>query len=539
MPSEGDTLRPCPLSGFRIQAKQAWQMMLTFSIYQLVLGSLLFFLAWFSRGPSLLGQTYPGYFIAASGSYTVAVVCSLPLMWIRRPAYRWQAALHILLDLAVLPVFIYTSGGLESGLGILLAVTITSAGLLIGGRCAVGLAALATLILLCIEFYADLYDVFPGTHYTYAGLLGMSYFAITFLAIALASMAEQSEALALKREADLTYQRQLNEFIIQNLQSGIVVLDADNHLLLSNDATRRLLDLPAKPGSTSELPHQLTQHLHDWPADVQELGVTVATPNAPLYVRFNRIIIQDTRLTMIYLEDDSLHQKRVQEGKLASLGRLTAGIAHEIRNPLAAISHAAQLLAESKHLDDQDQRLVSIVCKQVRRMDDTIGNVLQLSRRNAARREKICLNVWLDSFSKDFQVESQTTSNPIDIELSVESLNVWADPSQLKQILSNLCHNALKYGPGEDGRVLLRLRRDDEDRPTIEVIDHGKGIPASQVQQIFEPFFTTSPSGTGLGLYISRELAQLNQAQLQYDNGPQGSCFSLTLVDADQVTVAI
>ncbi len=534
------SLQPCPLSGFRIQADQGWRLLLTFSGYQLLLGGLLTFLFLTSWGPSLLGRFSSQGFLVTSLCYTAGAALSFPFVFWRRPGYRWQAGLHLLLDLIALPLIIYACGGLESGFGILLAVSVTAAGLLIGGQCAIGFAALASLAILGMESYADLRHAFPTTHYSYAGMLGMSYFAIALLAISLARMAEQSEALARQRGKDLAYQRQLNEFIIQNLQSGIIVLDAQRRILLTNDSARRLLALPGRPHWLEELPDSLTRSLLQWPQQAQELSTTVANGDSPpLHVRFSRLQIQDTPLTMIYLEDDTLHQKRVQEGKLASLGRLTAGIAHEIRNPLGAISHAAQLLAENDHLPPQDQRLVHIIGNQVRRLDDTIGNVLQLSRRNAAKREKVCLNTWLETFCRNFQNETRGNHAPLRLQTSSSPMRVWADPSHLEQILSNLCHNALKYGGGGDTPIQIRLSRDEEEHPRIEVIDHGRGIPPQQISQVFEPFFTTSPSGTGLGLYISRELAQMNQARLVYDNGPAGSRFSLVLEDADQVTVQL
>ncbi len=540
MPIEGATLQPCPMSGFRIKTDQAWRLLLTFSGYQLLLGSLLTFLFLSRWGPSLLGQFSPQWFVATTAFYTGITLFSLPCLFLRRPGYLWQAGFHILLDIMAIPVIIYACGGLESGFGILLAVSITAAGLLIGGQCAIGFAALASIAILLVEVYADLRHDFSTTHYSYAGMLGTTYFAIALLAIALARMAEQSEALAQQRGKDLIYQRQLNEFIIQNLQSGIIVLDPGQKILLTNDSARRLLGLSDQPQRLEDLPDPLTSQLRQWPQQAQELAATIALSDSPpLHVRFNRLMIQDIPLTMLYLEDDSLHQKRVQEGKLASLGRLTAGIAHEIRNPLGAISHAAQLLAEDNQLNAQDQRLVHIIGNQVQRLNDTIGNVLQLSRRNAAHREKVCLNAWLETFCQDFQNEVQSANDPIQLQAPPSSLRVWADPSHLKQIVSNLCHNALKYGPGKEGKIQIKLSRDEEERPRIEVIDHGPGIPPERIPQVFEPFFTTSPTGTGLGLYISRELAQMNQARLIYDNGPDGSRFSLILVDADQVTVQL
>ncbi|GAB6066833.1 two-component system sensor histidine kinase PilS [Methylothermus subterraneus] len=532
------SLRPCPFSNHRIQADQAWRLLAVFAVYQTALGALFWGLFQLRLGPSQLGQLHPQLFFSSAGAYALTAFASLPcLKW--RLAYAWQAAGHVFLDLALLPFLIYASGGLESGFAVLLAVSVVAAGLLVGGRCALGFAALASLDVLALESIGNLQGVFATSHYTYAAVLGVAYFTIAWLAVVLAGRAEQSQLLADRRKVALANLEQLNEFIVQHLQSGILVLDSTLTVRLCNDSALRLLKLPQRPKALVDLPEALVTRLREWQAHPQPSSATLTTASGPIHVRFSRLPMQSEVLTMIFLEDEALHQQRVQESKLASLGRLTASIAHEIRNPLSAISHASQLLGESQNLTPQELRLVEIVQKHCRRVNAIVGNVLQLSRRQAARRERLALNPWLAQFCLEFEEENQRPKL-FDLQLPKTTLNAFVDSSQLKQILCNLCGNALQYGTPAGEPITLRLRRHEPtQKPCIEVIDRGPGIPPEQVQNVFEPFFTTSPTGTGLGLYIARELAQLNQANLEYEFGRDGSCFRLILANADQVWVEL
>lgn len=541
MQETGTTLQPCPFSSYRLPAEQAWRLLIVFACYQVLLSTLLVGLYFSHLGPALLGNQDPRLFEWATATYLIASLAFSPFLKWRWLRFAWQAPLRIGLDLVFLPMLIYSCDGLQSGFGILLAVTVAAAGLLIGGRCALGIAAMASLGVLTVEALGDWLNAFDKTNYSYAGMLGTAYFTIALLAMAMAQQAEKSEALAQKRGIDLANLKQLNEFIVQNLQSGILILDQHLTIRLINDSALRLLKLNQKPMALAELPVPLQSSYHAWQDQADQASVAIGTDDNPLQVRFSQLTTQGEILTMIFLEDHALYHQRVQESKLASLGRLTAGIAHEIRNPLSAISHASQLLGENPALEPQDLRLVEIIQKHTRRVNETIGNVLQLSRRKASRRTKISLNDWLRRFGQEFAEQTPGRNPKLKLILTTENIQGLADPSQLKQILDNLCSNALKYGAAKDKPVELILGRHPEnDRPVIEVVDHGPGISPDQLRQVFEPFYTTSSTGTGLGLFIARELAQLNQALLEYQNHPvQGSRFRITLADAEQVTVEL
>jgi two-component system sensor histidine kinase PilS (NtrC family) len=238
---------------------------------------------------------------------------------------------------------------------------------------------------------------------------------------------------------------------------------------------------------------------------------------------------------LVFLEDTSLMNARVQQSKLASLGRLSASIAHEIRNPVGAMSHAGQLLAESEAMTADDLRLTEIIRTHADRVSHIIDNVLQLSRRESSRPEELQLEPWLNDFAAEFTRTLELQEGELSVAEAAEGLAVRMDPSHLRQILWNLCDNAVKYA-SETGGILVELKAGRSlrhDRPYLEVLDQGHGVNPQTVDKIFEPFYTDKSGGTGLGLYISRELCELNRATLVYqarDGG--GSIFRIIFSDS-------
>jgi two-component system sensor histidine kinase PilS (NtrC family) len=241
---------------------------------------------------------------------------------------------------------------------------------------------------------------------------------------------------------------------------------------------------------------------------------------------------------MLIFEDIALYNQRLQQSKLASLGRLTASIAHEIRNPLSAISHAGQLLSEAPDLDAQELRLTEIIQHHCQRVNSIIEDILKLSRRNPSQKQKIALDQWLPAYLSEQKLNLGPQADCFDLVFKAHGLNACIDSGHLKQILDNLCANALQYGRPERGRIVLEIGL-IQDAPCIKLIDNGDGIGAEHRQHLFEPFFTTSHQGTGLGLYISRELAELNQAELNYAAYPGKPCFTLLLANADHAVIEI
>jgi two-component system sensor histidine kinase PilS (NtrC family) len=375
--------------------------------------------------------------------------------------------------------------------------------------------------------------------YATAGFLGLVLFTISASASVLATRMRESEALVRQKDVDLANLADLSQYIVQHLRESLLVVDAADKIRLINESAAEILgDTHSIPGAlVGEVSPRLLYSLSTWrQGDHQEDSATsfVAADGARLIQPHFASLGLSPGPTLIFLEDTSLMAERVQQSKLAALGRLSASIAHEIRNPVGAMSHAGQLLAESPHLGPEDHRLTDIIRNNSERVSTIINNVLQLSRREATKPARLTLGAWLDDFLSEFSETMQVPSEEIGINEESDDLEVRFDPGHLHQVVWNLCDNAIKYGKSRDyAKIEIKLARlSPSYRPYLEVADRGTGIEPSAAERIFEPFFTDRKGGTGLGLFISRELCQLNRAVLIYEpRSGGGSVFRIVFSD--------
>ena len=515
--------------------RQTWKPLSLLNGYRLLLAGLFSLVAASNIDLAPLGERDRRLFLATSLTYfCFALLATATIRWRRR--YYTQLYLQSLVDIVAIIALMYLSGGVSSGVGTLLIAALAGGGMLMSGRMAFLYAAIAALGVLWEELYIMAKHVTPGPNFTHAGLLGVTFFATAIVAWLLAKRARESEALAAQRGVDLANMQQLTEYVIQRMQTGVIVVDPQQRVRLINESAWRLL---AATGHTAaprlaNLSPALAAYLVLWQESTEhEIRPFHADPGSPeILPRFARL---GTAGTLIFIEDTAATAQQAQQMKLASLGRFTASIAHEIRNPLAAISHAGQLLAESPRLSDGDTRLTDIIQQHSQRMNAIVENILQLSRRQRAHPEEFELRPWLQEFITTFCATEAVDPRSIAIEVTPPDTRVRIDPSQLHQVVWNLCHNGLRYSPERSDSPRLKLRggaSGDSANPFLEVIDHGPGVPPGALDHLFEPFFTTEPKGTGLGLYISRELCESNQARLNYLAAPGGGgCFRIVFAD--------
>ncbi len=537
-----DRLYPCPFSkGYGIPVKLAWSLLSIFFLYRFILTSLFVVLYHSRTGPSLLGSYDALFYTYITLGYLFFTLLSGLFLYKRWLGYTTQAQMTIFTDVVFLTLVMHTCGGVASGLGILLAVSIANGGLLIGGRCALVFAALASLTVLTEQVYAAMIHAFAQTSFTYAGMLGASFFTIAYLSYVLAKRTEQSEQLASEKQNTILSLEELNQYIIQHLQSGIIICNPEQEITMCNHSALHLLNYSTDryPVHLNDISADLSACFKLWLEDIHQDSCLIdPESDHEIYARFSWLKTHLETFHMIILEDAALYNQRLQQSKLASLGRLTASIAHEIRNPLAAISHAGQLLSENPELSEQDQRLTSIIHRHCERVNKIIEDILQLSRRRPSNRETIDLVPWMQSFVNDFIETHHCLPNQLQWIPQMESVPVLIDVGHLKQILDNLCNNALKYGSPDYQPIILQLAM-NQHRPCLKLFDHAEPIRPEVVRHLFEPFFTTSTTGTGLGLYISRELAELNQAKLSYALENNKNCFMLCLPAANESLIEI
>jgi two-component system, NtrC family, sensor histidine kinase PilS len=329
---------------------------------------------------------------------------------------------------------------------------------------------------------------------------------------------------------------------VQHLRESILVVDDNNSIRLINESAAQLLRGTTVQQGTllGEVSPRLLYLLEAWRKNaydwqVSSMSLTSSDGGSMVQPHFVALARTGRGTTLIFLEDTTLIAERVQQSKLAALGRLSASIAHEIRNPVGAMSHAAQLLAESPDLSTQERRLTSIITNNGDRISTIVENVLQLSRRDSTRQERIELNGWLKEFLSEFRQTTQVSDELLQPIFTAEEIEVRVDPTHLHQLLWNLCENALKYGRTPQSNEAIEIRTGRvaaTDRPVLEVLDRGPGIDRADAERIFEPFFTAGRGGTGLGLFIARELAQCNRAVLTYEpREGGGSVFRLVFAD--------
>jgi two-component system sensor histidine kinase PilS (NtrC family) len=481
----------------------------------------------------------PQSFFVATIFYLCFGLLSAILVRRRLATARFQTMVQAAVDITVLMVILHACGGVPSGLGLLLLVPVGGLAFLFPPRSALFLAAVAIIAMLLQTIWEQLTGRIDIVAYGTAGLLGAVLFTVAAAASFMASRIRQSEDLVRQKDLDLANMAELSQYIVQHLRESLLVVDGADRIRLINESAAGILgDQHAVPGAlVGEVSPPLVYSLTSWRRD--ERG---DTPPASFVAADGARVIQphfaplggSPGPTLIFLEDTSLLAERVQQGKLAALGRLSASIAHEIRNPVGAMSHAGQLLAESPGFGPDERRLTDIIRNNSERVSTIINNVLQLSRRDATRPTRLMLDNWLDDFLAEFCETMQVNAAEIGVAEEAPDLEVRFDPSQLHQVVWNLCDNAIKYGELRVGmRLEIRLGRlVPSGRPYLEVADRGPGIEARVADRIFEPFFTGRKGGTGLGLFIARELCQLNRAILLYEaRSGDGSIFRIVFSD--------
>lgn len=501
----------------------------------------------FSKTPWLtfLGNENPVAFLATSIILLISSVLFLFLSIQGKPSLETQVIISNTSDILLITLLTHFSGGLSSSLSILLIINVTATGMFLKGKNTFVFAAIASLSVLGEQTFRFLDTTSQETEYTRAGLLGLVFFTTSFLASTLSSRVRRSEQLAIEREEDIISLEILNDDIIQNMRTGIIVVDNEGNIRTSNSSAESLLgntSLHNKPPLERILP-ALDARFRKWKkqpnmnhkAIRQEHGLPEIQPGFRALHRTGK----GTGDTLIFLEDATQLNQRFQQIKLASLGRLTASIAHEIRNPLSAINHAAQLLQESE-LDAADKKLTHIITTQVQRLDKVIKNVLQLSKQHKSSNETIELRHWLESFCNEFKQNNSLGDEQLKLETLNKDMIVLFDSSHLYQVMNNLCSNAINHNHRTHNEILIKISSGYDtqfDQPYIEISDNGPGIPKNTVEQIFDPFFTTSSKGTGLGLYITKEIIESNRGRIRYISRDTGGCFKIHFLQHSQQTL--
>jgi two-component system sensor histidine kinase PilS (NtrC family) len=486
----------------------------------------------------LVGILEPGLYVVVA---LLHLASSIPLagMFSRRLNQRVMLAVFTI-DILVITLLADFSGGIISGLPVLLVLPVAASAVLISNRTlATLIAALAVMALLLDTVWLILSGVLQTSALFPAGLLGALIFMVSLMVQAMAQRLGRAEELARSRASDLYDLQRLNEQIVQHMDTGILLVDQDGIVRVMNKSASALL-VPERPvlmeqgrqlaAYCQELAYQFARWRDTGQHRASPFSVSDDAP--PVIAHFRELQPGSQGECLVFVEDYSPVTQYAQSLKLTSLGRLTASIAHEIRNPLGAISHAAQLLQESEELSSADQRMADIIQHHCRRVNDIVESVMQISRREPPSPEYLVLDSWLTGFVADYL---RLLNRPADITVDCpyKDLLIEFDPENLNRVLSNLLDNALRHSKKATGRETARLNVEIDfinHQCAINVIDAGTGVPVADQPKLFEPFFTTVSEGSGMGLYLCKELCEINNAGLSYRPTEDGeSCFRISL----------
>jgi len=505
-----------------------WRSLHYFNLYRL--GVATFFLCAIQIYDDSLGfgAQNPGLFTWASTAYLLLGALFYLAPQLFRRSFNFHLTLQVVTDILLLSVLMYASGGAKSGMAVMLLVVLAAAGLVGQGRLSLFFAALATLAVLLeqayrvLEFGANLED------FMRSGITSIGFFATAISARLLARRVVANEELARRRGIELANQMRINQRVIRDMQDGVLVVDADGAVKQHNPQAENLLGMRSLPfPDLAAVSPTLVQRFMSWRQQSVETAETMRIPDAGRLLRVRFLPAGEGGNALLYFEDMERELAQVQQLKLAALGRLTANMAHEIRNPLSAISHAAELLAEETG-DETLQRLTRIIGDNTQRLNRLVGEVLELSRRDSAHPELLGLSGFVEAFLDDYAVNEAQIKEIVVLSLD-PSVMLSFDRSHLNRILWNLLGNALRHCRRQPGSIRLEIGASaTPGRTELHIIDDGSGIAPSLQTQVFEPFFTTHSSGTGLGLYIARELCEANGAVLEIQTNAPGAHFCLT-----------
>ncbi len=534
------------------QNESFWRPLKYFAYYRLIvaggfLGANIFTQDWLyvsGQDPQLIFWTSAIYLVVAIGHLVTLA------HW--RQEFNLQLNVQVISDIFFLTLLMFASGGGKSGVSMLLLVVLAGAGLVGQGRMVLFYAAVATLSLLLEQSYRVLAYQASIEDFFRTGLTSIGFFGSAITARLLARRVVANEALAKKRGMDLADQLRINEQVIRDMQDGVLVIDADGRVRQSNPQAAQLLGLvdPINTSGKANAASPAPTLAACAPALAREFllrrirGIesetVIRSPHSGRTLRARFLPPSEGGNALIYLEDVGRQQQKAQQMKLAALGRLTANMAHEIRNPLAAISHAAELLAEEPP-DKATERLTRIIGDNTQRLNRLVAETMELGRRDRVNPEPIDVAGFINQLLEELALQDPGCIDRIGVELP-KKFSLFFDRGHLHRVLTNLLSNALRYASSAPGAVRIQGEHSTfSNRFSLHVTNDGPGIDEAARTQVFEPFFTTSVAGTGLGLYIARELCEANGARLSLlENSPGAHfCISCTSTRPEQAPDSI
>ncbi len=542
-----------------------WRSLQTLNISRVVVAVVLFVYFNLKTGKEFWSEEQ-FWFRSSSIAYVVMAVAFVLFKAFYRKRFMWHVAPQIAIDIVIISVLYLASGGGKSGLAILYLFPLGGVAILAPLLWGLFFSSVVTLILLTENAYRALQfeDNIPISQ---AGLFGAAYFSVVYLLNRLAGNLIRQEELANTRGKELAIQQAINRLVISDMGDGILVVDQNDVLFEINPAAQHMLGIDEQlsrritniklaevaelaPVANALLARQQAAQANKTNATLwlrnedayfvsirrldERISDAVSSehidradrPEFVIHLKLRFVSVGQSELmdlvenfsdyTIIFMQNVSDIENQAQQLKLASMGRLTASIAHEVRNPLSSISYAASLLNEDVKNEVQTKRLLKIVDDNVLRLNQLIEDILKLSRKAQADVLPFDLISELKSIVQDFVETRNLPEHLIKIDDAV-TFKLTFDLGHLREVVVNLLSNAVRYASGQAGSIRLYVKINISNRRELHILDDGPGIPSAVRSHLFEPFYTTSSKGTGLGLYMARELCLNNKALLDYE----------------------
>ena len=489
---------------------------------------------------ALVGSLSPGLYKTAALVYLATSIPLVGSLSTRLNESQTLMLLVFLVDIVAITLLADSSGGMTSGLPALLVITVAASAVLISNRkLAMLVAAVSVLAILLDTAWLIMRDVLNIGSLFPAGLLGLLVFGVALMVQTIAHRLGRAEELARNRSSDLYNLQRLNEQIVQHMQTGILLVNNEGLVRVMNKSAMRLLTperqiTEQQGGQLEDYCVKLADQFKQWEHSGRHRATpfTVAEGGNPLIANFQELQPRVNHESLVFVDDYTPVTQHAQSLKLNSLGRLTASIAHEIRNPLGAISHAAQLLQESPDLAPSDSRMADIIQHHSERVNRIVESVMQISRREPPKPEQLLLASWLSEFVREY-LNALNRPAEVTIDCDYKELLIDFDPENLQRVFTNLLDNALRHSKQETGKETARIHIDVDStlhQYQINMIDNGSGVAFADRAKLFEPFFTTMSEGSGMGLYLCKELCEINNADLDYrPTGKGESCFRISI----------
>ena len=446
-------------------------------------------------------------------------------------------------DALVLTTLLYFSGGNDLQVILLFLVQVAAAFMLVRSNQAILLTIFAITLVIYQQFYQTLKSDVNYALVNNVASMAISFIGVAYLSYTLSKRLKQIERLSERQVNEVNALNAINNKIVQIIDQGVVVLSHDLEIFIANDTAIDQLHLPKTldnfnlPDISPLLAARLAPVIEQ-PEATLIVRLDVPTTRTPLAVgiepnnqSFNDLRLRITQLrqqyAIIFIEDLRHELSRAQQLKLASLGQLSASIAHEIRNPLATISQASQLLMEEVNeadsgLSDDNILLYEMIYHQTIRVNKIIEDVLKLSRQQRPNFVYIEPKTWLNDF-----IQENFSGHDIFLHCHTDK-GFMFDNHQLAQILVNLINNGLRFSSKTQPHAFVTLEVYEFGKSIhIDVIDTGHGVAKENIEYLFNPFFTTDNQGTGLGLYLSQAFCQANYANLEYVPSERQTCFRI------------